>query len=86
VRRPGSTPNYSPPGAGWVLYGVTLIAGALLTFDLRKGPRPVVVAVLAIVSGLGVSLVGIGLGRDRSVASIVPGIVGLAHRQQVAVA
>jgi hypothetical protein len=30
---------------GWVLYGAVLIAGALLTFDLRQGPRPIAIVV-----------------------------------------
>jgi hypothetical membrane protein len=114
----GNSPLGAVMDTGWVLYGIALIVGALLTFDLRKGPRPIAIVVLAIVSGVGVSLVGIfqgsnanvatgliafhtfgaqgvmlagnimaivvgangariGLGRGRSVASIVLGIAGL---------
>jgi hypothetical membrane protein len=110
----------SPLGAvmdtGWVLYALLLVVGALLTFDLRQGLRPI--AIVVFVSGVGVSLVGIfqgsnadvangliafhqfgaqgvmlagnlmaivagangapiGLGRGRSIASIVLGIIGL---------
>jgi hypothetical protein len=36
---------------GWVLYGVLLVVGAL-------GLRPIAIVVLAIVAGVGVSLVG----------------------------
>jgi hypothetical protein len=28
---------------GWVLYGTVLIIGALLTFDLRQGLRPIAI-------------------------------------------
>jgi hypothetical membrane protein len=87
----GNSPLGAVMDTGWVVYALLLIVGALLTFDLRQGPRPVTIVVLAILSGLGVSLVGIfqgsnadvanggriGLGRGRSVASIVLGIVGL---------
>jgi hypothetical membrane protein len=48
----GQTGN-SPLGAvmdtGWVLYGTLLIVGALLTFDLRQGLRPIASIVLGIV-------------------------------------
>lgn len=114
----GNSPLGAVMDTGWVLYGILLIVGALLAFDLRTGARPIAIVVLAIVSGLGVSLVGIfqgsnadvangliafhtfgaqgvmlagntmaivvgasgariGLGRGRSVASIMLGIVGL---------
>ncbi|MEU0795824.1 DUF998 domain-containing protein [Amycolatopsis sp. NPDC005961] len=114
----GNSPLGAVMDVGWVLYGVILITGALLTFDLRGGPRPTVIVVPAILAGVGVSLVGIfqgstanvangliafhtygaqgvmiagnlmaiavgvngsriGLGRGRSVASVVLGIVGL---------
>jgi hypothetical membrane protein len=114
----GNSPLGAVMDTGWVLYAVLLIVGALLTFDLRRGARPIAIVVLAIVSGLGVSLVGIfqgsnadvangliafhqfgaqgvmlagnlmaivvgangariGLGRGRSVASIVLGVIGL---------
>ncbi len=52
---------------GWVLYGILLIVGALLTFDLRGGPRPVVV--LAVLAGVGVSCVGIFQGANANVAN-----------------
>ena len=65
--------GYSPLGAvmdtGWVLYGAMLIAGALLTFDLRQGPRPIAIVVLATVSGIGVSLVGIFQDSSADVAN-----------------
>ncbi|GAA1330942.1 DUF998 domain-containing protein [Pseudonocardia xinjiangensis] len=63
----------SPLGAvmdtGWVLYGVLLIVGALLAFDLRQGLRPITIVVLAILSGVGVSLVGIVQGSNANVAN-----------------
>jgi hypothetical membrane protein len=54
---------------GWVLYGSLLIVGALLTFDLRQGARPIAIVVLATVSGIGVSLVGIFQGSNADVAN-----------------
>jgi len=114
----GNSPLGAVMDTGWVLYGILLIVGALLAFDLRAGLRPIAIVVLAIVSGVGVSLVGIfqgssadvangliafhqfgaqgvmlagnimaivagangariGLGRGRSIASVVLGVVGL---------
>ncbi|GAB3598550.1 DUF998 domain-containing protein [Microbacterium tumbae] len=114
----GNSPLGAVMDAGWVIYGVVLIIGAFLAFDLRKGARPIVIVILATLAGIGVSLVGlfqgsnanvengliafhtlgaqgvmlagnlmavvvgtngarIGLGRGRSIASLVAGIVGL---------
>ena len=65
--------GYSPLGAvmdaGWVLYGAMLVIAALLVFDVRKGVAPTVIIVLAIVSGIGVSLVGIFQGSNANVAN-----------------
>ncbi|MGW6788781.1 DUF998 domain-containing protein [Streptomyces chartreusis] len=62
---------HSPLGAvmdtGWVAYGTLLIVGVLLLFDLHKGPRPVAIAVLAVLAGVGVSLVGVFQGSDANV-------------------
>ncbi|WP_078959743.1 DUF998 domain-containing protein [Streptomyces sp. NRRL B-24085] len=61
----------SPLGAvmdtGWVVYGVLLIVGAFLVFDPRKGVRPALVLVLAVLAGTGVSLVGIFQGSNANV-------------------
>ncbi|WP_433455245.1 DUF998 domain-containing protein [Streptomyces sp. CA-142005] len=61
----------SPLGAvmdtGWVSYGILLIVGAFLVFDPRKGPRPVIIVILAVLSGVGVSLVGIFQGSNANV-------------------
>lgn len=61
----------SPLGAvmntGWVVYGVLLAVGAFLVFDLRKGLRPTVIVVLAVLAGAGVSLVGIFQGSNANV-------------------
>jgi hypothetical membrane protein len=61
----------SPLGAvmdtGWVVYGVLLIVGAFLVFDPRKGTRPVIIVTLAVVAGMGVSLVGIFQGSNANV-------------------
>lgn len=65
----GNSPLGAVMDAGWVLYGVMLIVGALLTFDLRKGPRPIAIIALAILSGVGVSLVGIFQGSTENVAN-----------------
>jgi len=65
--------GYSPLGAvmdtGWVLYGVLLIAGAFLTFDLGKGFRPILIVALSTIAGIGVSLVGIFQGSNANVAN-----------------
>ena len=65
----GNSPLGAVMDAGWVLYGILLIVGALLTFDLRRGPRPIAIVLLAIVSGLGVSLVGTFQGSNANVAN-----------------
>ncbi|NUR97994.1 MAG: DUF998 domain-containing protein, partial [Kribbellaceae bacterium] len=65
----GNSPLGAVMDAGWVLYGTLLIVGALLTFDLRQGRRPIAIVVLAVVSGLGVSLVGIFQGSNADVAN-----------------
>ncbi|MGW5587695.1 DUF998 domain-containing protein [Streptomyces sp. NPDC003857] len=61
----------SPLGAvmdtGWVIYGLFLIVGAFLVFDPRKGPRPIGILALAVLSGIGVSLVGIFQGSNANV-------------------
>ncbi|MFI5708066.1 DUF998 domain-containing protein [Kribbella sp. NPDC051620] len=63
----GNSPLGAVMDAGWVLYGVLLIVGAFLTFDLRRGIRPVVIVALATISGVGVSLVGIFQGSNANV-------------------
>jgi hypothetical membrane protein len=65
----GNSPLGAVMDTGWVLYGILLIVGALLTFDLRCGVRPIAIVALAIVSGLGVSLVGIFQGSNADVAN-----------------
>ena len=65
----GNSPLGAVMDIGWVLYGVLLIVGALLTFDLRAGPRPRVIVVLAVLAGVGVSLVGIFQGSNANVAN-----------------
>ncbi|MFF7952589.1 DUF998 domain-containing protein [Streptomyces griseorubiginosus] len=61
----------SPLGAvmdtGWVIYGILLIVGTFLLFDPRKGARPVVILSLAVLAGVGVSLVGIFQGSNANV-------------------
>ncbi|MGW0757407.1 DUF998 domain-containing protein [Streptomyces sp. NPDC002814] len=61
----------SPLGAvmdtGWVIYGVLLIVGAFLVFDPRKGTRPILIVSLAVLAGVGVSLVGIFQGSNANV-------------------
>ena len=61
----------SPLGAvmdtGWVIYGSLLIIGAFLVFDPRKGTRPIVIMILAVLAGVGVSLVGIFQGSNANV-------------------
>ncbi|WP_327398272.1 hypothetical protein [Streptomyces phaeochromogenes] len=44
--------------AGWAIYGTLLIVGAFLVFDPRKGTRPVIILILAVFAGVGVSLAG----------------------------
>ncbi len=65
----GNSPLGAVMNIGWVLYGSLLIVGALLTFDLRKGLRPTAIVVLAILSGVGVSFVGIFQGSNANVAN-----------------
>lgn len=65
----GNSPLGAVMDTGWVLYGVLLIAGALLIFDLRQGLRPIAIVTLAILSGAGVSLVGIFQGSTANVAN-----------------
>jgi len=50
--------------AGWVIYGSLLIIGAFLVFDPRKGTRPIVIMILAVLAGVGVSLVGLFQGSN----------------------
>jgi hypothetical membrane protein len=61
----------SPLGAvmdtGWVVYGVLLIVGTFLLFDPRKGARPAVIVLLAVLAGTGVCLVGIFQGSHANV-------------------
>ncbi|MFD3373845.1 MULTISPECIES: DUF998 domain-containing protein [unclassified Streptomyces] len=61
----------SPLGAvmdtGWVIYGSLLVIGAFLVFDPRKGTRPVVILILALLAGVGVLLVGIFQGSNTNV-------------------
>lgn len=65
----GNSPLGAVMDAGWVLYGVMLIVGVLLTFDLRKGLTPIAIVALAVLSGVGVSLVGIFQGSTENVAN-----------------
>ncbi|WP_372665844.1 DUF998 domain-containing protein [Amycolatopsis kentuckyensis] len=65
----GNSPLGAVMNTGWVLYGLLLIAGALLTFDLRRGPRSIAIVVLAALAGVGVSLVGIFQGSNANVAN-----------------
>ncbi|WP_328491485.1 DUF998 domain-containing protein [Streptomyces sp. NBC_00414] len=53
--------------AGWVIYGSLLIIGAFLVFDPRKGSRPIIIMILAVLAGAGVSLVGIFQGSNANV-------------------
>ncbi|POX63540.1 DUF998 domain-containing protein [Streptomyces sp. Ru62] len=61
----------SPLGAvmdtGWVIYGILLIVGAFLVFDPREGTRPISILILAVLAGVGVSLVGVFQGSDANV-------------------
>jgi hypothetical protein len=65
----GNSPLGAVMDVGWVLYGVVLIVGALLTFDTRRGGRPIAIVILAIIAGIGVSLVGIFQGSAANVAN-----------------
>ncbi|WP_369242235.1 hypothetical protein AB5J56_44765 [Streptomyces sp. R21] len=51
----------------WMIYGTLLIVGAFLVFDPRKGTRPIIIMILAILAGVGVSLVGIFQGSNTNV-------------------
>lgn len=53
--------------AGWVIYGSLLIIGAFLVFDPRKGIRPIIIMILAVLAGVGVSLVGLFQGSNDNV-------------------
>lgn len=61
----------SPLGAvmdtGWMIYGTLLIVGTFLVFDPRKGARSIVIVSLAVLAGVGVSLVGIFQGSNADV-------------------
>jgi hypothetical protein len=70
----GNSPLGAVMDTGWVLYGVLLIVGAFLVFDLRQGFRPIAIVVLAAISGLGVSLVGIFQGSN---ANVTNGLIAL---------
>lgn len=63
----GNSPLGAVMDTGWVLYGVFLIVGAFLTFDVRQGARPILIVALATISGVGVSLVGIFQGSNANV-------------------
>lgn len=65
----GNSPLGAVMDIGWVLYGVMLVIGAFLTFDARKGVRPTAIIALAVLSGVGVSLVGIFQGSNENVAN-----------------
>ena len=52
---------------GWVVYGTLLIIGVFLVFDPRKGARPIFITILAVLAGVGVSLVGIFQGSNANV-------------------
>ncbi|TDP96779.1 DUF998 domain-containing protein [Labedaea rhizosphaerae] len=65
----GNSPLGAVMDIDWVLYGVLLIVGALLVFDLRQGALPIAIVVLAILSGVGVALVGIFQGSNADVAN-----------------
>lgn len=65
----GNSPLGAVVDAGWVIYGGLLIVGAFLVFDLRKGARPIGIVTLAIIAGVGVSLVGLFQGSNQNVAN-----------------
>lgn len=64
----GNSPLGAIMDTGWVIYGVSLIVGALLVFDVRRGARPIAIVVVAVISGIGVSLVGLFQGSNANVA------------------
>jgi hypothetical membrane protein len=51
---------------GWIFYGVVLIISAAPLLDLRAGARPVGLLALAVISGIGVCLVGIFHGSEQN--------------------
>lgn len=65
----GNSPLGAVMDTGWVVYGLSLIIGAVLTFDLRRGGRPIAIVIFAIISGVGVSLVGLFQGSNENVAN-----------------
>lgn len=65
----GNSPLGAVMDAGWVVYGLSLIIGAVLTFDLRRGGRPIAIVIFAIISGVGVSLVGLFQGSNENVVN-----------------
>lgn len=65
----GNSPLGAVMDAGWIIYGLLLIVGTFLVFDVRKGARPIVVAILATIAGVGVSLVGAFQGSNANVES-----------------
>lgn len=65
----GNSPLGAVMDTGWVIYGLSLIVGALLTFDLRRGGRAVAIVIFAIIAGIGVSLVGLFQGSNANVAN-----------------
>lgn len=65
----GNSPLGAVMDTGWVIYGVSLIVGALLTFDIRRGSRAIAIVVVAIIAGIGVSLVGLFQGLNANVAN-----------------
>ncbi|MFG3028728.1 hypothetical protein ACGFZJ_09325 [Streptomyces sp. NPDC048253] len=50
-----------------MIYGTLLIIGAFLLFDPRKGARPITIVSLAVLAGVGVSLVDIFQGSNANV-------------------
>ncbi|WP_234545245.1 DUF998 domain-containing protein [Streptomyces shenzhenensis] len=55
--------------AGWVSYGALLIVGSFLLFDLRKGASAISIVILAVLAGVGVSLVGVFQGSNANAAN-----------------
>ena len=65
----GNSPLGAVMDAGWIIYGLLLIVGTFLVFDVRKGARPIIVAILATIAGVGVALVGAFQGSNANVES-----------------
>jgi hypothetical membrane protein len=65
----GNSPLGAVMDVGWVVYGLLLVVGVWLTFDVRKGWRPTAIVALAVLAGAGVSLVGIFQGSNENVAN-----------------